>query len=422
VKKKILVVGSGGREHAMCWKLARSPLVEELLCAPGNPGTATVAENVSVSADDVDGVVALARSRRVDLTVVGPEVPLCAGIQDRFEEEGLLLAGPCGAAARLEGSKAFAKEFMERHGIPTAHFGVFGQLDEAQRYIDAHPNALVVKADGLAAGKGVFVCSNADVAKRKVAELLEGAMGAAGERVVVEERLRGEEASFIALTDGERIWPLAASQDHKAAFDGDRGPNTGGMGAYSPAPVLGEARQRQVMESIIRRAVEGMAVDGTPYRGVLYAGLMVTEQGIQVLEFNCRFGDPETQPLLVRLESDLVPYLDGIARGELPDEAPRWDERAALCVVMAAGGYPGRYDKGQVIEGIDRAGALEDVVVFHAGTGGGGGELRVAGGRVLGVTALGQGIREARTRAYEAVDLIRWDGAHFRTDIGHRAL
>jgi phosphoribosylamine--glycine ligase len=422
VKKKILVVGSGGREHALCWKLSKSPLLSQLLCAPGNPGTAGIAENVPVAADDLDGLLALARDRGVDLTVVGPEVPLCAGIQDRFEEAGLLVAGPCAAAARLEGSKAFAKQFMKRHGIPTAPFGVFESADEASRYIDAHPDALVIKADGLAAGKGVFVCSDPAEAKRRVSELLEGAMGAAGERVVVEERLGGEEASFIALTDGDRIWPLAASQDHKAACDGDRGPNTGGMGAYSPAPVLGADRQRQVLETIIRPVVEGMAADGTSYRGVLYAGLMVTDRGIQVLEYNCRFGDPETQPLLCRLESDLLPYLDGVARGELPDAAPRWDDRAALCVVMAAAGYPGRYDKGQRIEGIDRAEGLDDVVVFHAGTGGEAGDLRVAGGRVLGVTALGPGIREAQARAYEAVRLIKWDGAHFRTDIGYRAL
>jgi phosphoribosylamine--glycine ligase len=421
---RILVVGSGGREHAICWKLAQSPLASALYCAPGNPGTARLAENVPLRAEEIEGLLAFAVEQRIDLTVVGPEVPLCAGIQDRFAAAGLALAGPSAAAARLEGSKAFAKEFMARHGIPTAPFKVFdrGELSAAEQYIDAHPDALVVKADGLAAGKGVFVCADPDEAKRRVAELFQGSLGAAGERVLVEGRLTGQEASFIVLADGERICPLESSQDHKAVFDGDRGPNTGGMGAYSPAPVLDPALQQEVMARVIEPTVQGMAAEGTRFQGFLYAGLMVGEQGPQVLEFNCRLGDPETQPLMVRLADDLVPYLVGVARGELPTRALSWDSRASLCVVMASGGYPGSYDKGQPIQGLEAAEALEDVVVFHAGTAAQGGGIVTAGGRVLGVTALGDGIPAAQARAYEAVERITWEGVHYRRDIGHRAV
>jgi len=422
---KILVVGSGGREHALCWKISESPLVEQLYCAPGNPGTAAAASNVAIAADDLDGLLRFARDEAIDLTMVGPEGPLCAGLGDRFVAEGLAVAGPGAAAARLEGSKAYAKELMARHGVPTAPFAVFGSggLDEACRYIDSHPDARVIKADGLAAGKGVYVCGGAAEAKQHVTELLRGSMGEAGARVVVEHRLVGQEASFIVLTDGEHVVPLAPSQDHKAALDGDRGPNTGGMGAYSPAPVLDDELQALVLARVIEPTVRGMAAEGTPFRGVLYAGLMVGEdRSVQVLEFNCRFGDPETQPLMVRLVDDLVPYLEGVARGELTLPAPAWDHRTSLCVVMAAGGYPGSYRKGQVITGLESAEALDDVVVFQAGTGRRGDQLVVAGGRVLGVTALGDGVEAAQQRAYAAVEQINWDGVHYRRDIGHRAM
>jgi phosphoribosylamine---glycine ligase len=420
---KILVIGSGGREHALCWRIARSPLVTGLFCAPGNLGTATCATNVAIAATDLERLTAFARQEEIGLTVVGPEAPLCAGIADRFAAEKLRLAGPSAAAARLEGSKAFAKEFLERHGIPTAASSVFEDADAAMAYIDGHPEALVVKADGLAAGKGVVVASSPDEAKAAARRILEGSVGDAGRRVVIEERLRGEEVSFIAVTDGERVWPLASSQDHKAVGDGDRGPNTGGMGAYSPAPVLDERLAERALHDVIEPAVGGMAEEGTPYRGFLYAGLMVSAEGsLSVLEFNCRLGDPETQPLMVRLRSDLVPYLVGIADGQLPTDPPIWEERSGLCVVMAAAGYPESHQAGDVIEGVADAEALDGIKVFHAGTARREGQLITAGGRVLGVTALGRGVVGARARAYEAVRRIRWAGAHYRSDIGHRAL
>jgi len=419
---KILVIGSGGREHALCWKLIASPEVEQVYCAPGNPGTAACGANVPIAATDLDRLAEFARREAIDLTVCGPEQPLCDGIQDRFAAEQLLLCGPSALAARLEGSKIFAKAFMARHGIPTAPFGVFEAYDDACRYIDENPAARVVKADGLAAGKGVWVAANDAAAKDAVRQLFEGKLGDAGRRVVVEQRLVGEEVSVIAVTDGVRVITLASSQDHKAAYDGDKGPNTGGMGAYSPAPVLDEGLARRVHDEVLMRTVEGMAADGCTYRGVLYAGLMIVDGALQVLEFNCRFGDPETQPLMARLADDLMPYLRGAAAGALPSAPPSWDPGAALCVVMAAAGYPGAYAKGKRIRGIAEAEAIEGVTVFHAGTALQDEHLVTAGGRVLGVTALGADIREARERAYRASDLVQWDGAHFRRDIGHRAL
>jgi phosphoribosylamine--glycine ligase len=420
---KVFVVGSGGREHALCWRLARSPSVDRVFCAPGNPGTGQVGENVPIAVDALDELADFAGREAVDLTVVGPEVPLCAGIQDRFQERGLPLFGPTAAAARLEGSKAFAKHFMHEHGIPTAEFAVFEDPGRAAAYIDAHDDARVVKADGLAAGKGVFVTDSAADARRAVEELLAGGLGDAGRSVVVEQRLNGEEVSVLALSDGERVLALASSQDHKPVFDGDRGPNTGGMGAYSPAPVLTDALQRQVTEQVLLPTIRGLARAGHPYRGVLYAGLMIVDGQLSVLEFNCRFGDPETQPLMARFDDDLFVYLLGAARGELPARAPRWDPRAALCVVMAAEGYPGSYAKGRPIDGLEGVGAGDALVVFHAGTAvDSTGRLVTSGGRVLGVTALGDGLAQARDRAYGAVAGIRWDGAHYRSDIGHRGL
>jgi phosphoribosylamine--glycine ligase len=420
---KILVIGSGGREHALCWCIARSPLVEKLYCAPGNPGTAACAENVQLPVSDLEALASFARDHGVDLTVVGPEAPLCAGIVDHFSERGLRVAGPTQAAARLEGSKAFAKAFMERHGIPTATAATFEDPGEAERYIEAHAAARVVKADGLAAGKGVVVCGSAAEARAAVQRILGGAFGAAGRRVVVEERLQGEEASFMAISDGERIWPLAGSQDHKAAFDGDSGPNTGGMGAYSPAPILDAALEEAVMARVMVPAIRGLAAEGIPYRGVLYAGLMIEpDRSFRVLEFNCRLGDPETQPVLARLGSDLVPYLAGVADGRLPAEPPVWDPRAAVCVVMASGGYPGPSIQGLPIEGIAEAEALGDVLVFHAGTARDhAGRLLTAGGRVLGVTGLGADVAAARARAYQAAERIHFQDRHYRRDIGARA-
>jgi phosphoribosylamine--glycine ligase len=419
---KILVVGSGGREHAICWRLARSAPSAQIYCAPGNPGTARCGTNVAIDAGDVEALASFARREQVALTVVGPEVPLCAGIRRRFDAEGLLLAGPSPEAARLEGSKAYAKDFMARRGIPTAPAGIFEDLSSAAAYIDQNPDALVVKADGLAAGKGVFVCRDPDEAKTEVKRLLDGALGRAGRRVVVESKLAGEEASFIVITDGERICPLASSQDHKAALDGDRGPNTGGMGAYSPAPVLAPALQRQVMAEVVEPTIAGMAEEGHPYQGFLYVGLMIREGGCDVLEFNCRLGDPEAQPLMARLDDDLVSVLMGMARGELQSTDLTWDARAALCVVMTAEGYPGSYRKGAPIQGLEEVEAMEDVIVFHAGTAETEAGVVTAGGRVLGVTGLGKDVAAAQRRAYGAVACLSWEGSRFRTDIGFRAL
>jgi phosphoribosylamine---glycine ligase len=418
---KVLVVGSGGREHALCWHLSRSPLVQRLYCAPGNPGTAQHATNVPIAAGSVEELLVFALEQRIDLTMVGPEVPLCLGIRDRFDEAGLCLAGPSRGAARLEGSKAFAKEFLAEQQIPTAPFGIFTDAEAADQYIDHHAEARIVKADGLAAGKGVMVCATALEAKAVARALLGGRLGEAGRRVVVESRLMGEEASFMVLTDGRRFWPLASSQDHKAIHDGDRGPNTGGMGAYSPAPILSERLQQRIMAQVVEPTIAGMAQRNTPYQGILYVGLMISGEDFSVLEYNCRLGDPETQPVLARLKSDLVPYLLGAAKGQLPIEPPQWDPRPALCVVMTAGGYPGPYERGLPIEGITTEGH-EDLMVFHAGTRHDGSRLLTDGGRVLGVTALGETIQQARDQAYTMVTKIHWPGAHFRRDIGHRAI
>jgi phosphoribosylamine---glycine ligase len=418
---KVLVIGSGGREHALCWRLAQSPQMEMLYAAPGNPGTASCATNVPINVDQLDELLAFARREAIDLTVVGPEVPLCAGIQDLFSAEGLLLLGPTAAAAQLEGSKAFAKDFMERHGIPTAASGVFTNLEPARKYVAEAGHKLVVKADGLAAGKGVFVTDSAAEAIEALEGLFAGGMGEAGKRVVLEERLEGEEVSLIALCDGTRVLPLASSQDHKAAYDGDRGPNTGGMGAYSPAPVLDEALSDQVRELVLERTVQGMKADGHEFRGILYAGLMIVDGAPYVLEYNCRFGDPETQPLMARFDDDLLPYLEGAARGELPERTPHWDPRSALCVVLSSAGYPGSYAKGLEIHGLNSI-AARDATVFHAGTKLADGRLQTAGGRVLGVTALGKDVAEAQAAAYRAVGSVSWDGMQYRTDIGYRAL
>jgi phosphoribosylamine--glycine ligase len=422
---RVLVVGSGGREHALAWKIAQSPRVEEVLAAPGSDGISGVATCIpSVGVCDVKSLVALARERSVGLVVVGPEAPLAEGLGDRMREAGLAVFGPSAAAARLESSKAFAKAFMERHGIPTAACAVFDEIEAARVHVRGLAGPCVVKADGLAAGKGVAVCDGAEDALRAVDEIMgDRRFGDAGDRVVIEERLEGEEASYYAISDGNRVVPLAAAQDHKRALDGDRGENTGGMGAYSPAPVLDERVEKRVLEEIVHPTIRGMAADGHPYAGVLYVGLMIDPAGApKVVEFNVRFGDPETQPLVVRMEGDLVPLLEGAARGDLDRApAPGWGD-AAVCVVLASGGYPRDYEKGKPIEGLAEASEDPDVVIFHAGTRrSADGQYVTAGGRVLGVTARGAGVAEARARAYAACDKIRFDGMQLRRDIAVRA-
>ena len=420
---KILIVGGGGREHALAWKLAQSPEVEEVVSAPGNAGTALVGRNEGVGAEDIAGLTALARRERPGLVVVGPEAPLAAGLADRLEEEGIPVFGPKKAGARIEASKAFAKALMKEAGIPTAAFGTFDNPEAARAHVREGGGGWAVKADGLAAGKGVILCPDPPAAEAAIGEVMEKrAFGEAGGRCVVEELLEGEEASFLAFVDGERALPLASSQDHKAVGEGDTGPNTGGMGAYTPAPVMTAALEKKALEEIVLPAVRALAARGTPYRGVLYAGLMVRGNDLQALEFNCRFGDPECQPLLMRMEGDLLPVLMACAAGSLKGVGLSFSNEAAVCVVMASEGYPGSYQKGHPIEGLEEAAGMPGVVVFHAGTQrDAGGAVRTAGGRVLGVTARGGDIPEAISRAYAAVDQIRWPGAFCRRDIGAKA-
>ncbi|MCG6872877.1 MAG: phosphoribosylamine--glycine ligase [Gammaproteobacteria bacterium] len=421
----ILVIGGGGREHALAWKAAASPRAEQVFVAPGNAGTAGEpgVQNVAVEADDVDGLLHFAQANAIDLTIVGPEAPLVAGVVDRFQAAGLTCFGPGREAAQLEGSKAFTKDFLARHGIPTADYGAFTDTASAEAFIRDMGAPIVVKADGLAAGKGVTVATSTEEAIAAVRECLtDRRFGAAGARVVVEECLQGEEASFICMVDGEHILPLASSQDHKARDDGDLGPNTGGMGAYSPAPVISSSLHQRIMHEIIEPTVRGLAADGIPYCGFLYAGLMIGEDGVpRVLEYNCRFGDPETQPILLRLRSDLVELCLAGSEGRLDSVQAEWDERVSLGVVMAAGGYPDHYQQGDVISGLEAVQG-EDLKVFHAGTRLAGDAIVTSGGRVLCVTALGRDVSHAQSRAYEAVNRIRWRNVYYRTDIGYRAV
>ncbi len=420
---KVLVIGSGGREHALAWKIQQSPRVSRVFCAPGNGGIAAVAELVSISADDIAALTRFARDERIDLTVVGPELPLTLGIVDEFQRHGLRVFGPNRDGAQLEGSKVFTKELLRRQEIPTGYFSAFTDADDAKRYVNEVGPPLVVKADGLAAGKGVFICQTMKEAEEAVDEILRSRIfGEAGARIVVEEYLEGEEVSFIALTDGRTVLPLASSQDHKRAFDGDKGPNTGGMGAYSPAPVLTPAVHERVMREIMEPVVAALLEAKIDYRGVLYAGLMMTAAGPKVLEFNARFGDPECQALLIRLKSDIVELMEACIDGNLDQCRIEWDERAAVCVVLAAGGYPGGYEKGKLIHGLEHLHGWQNGVVFHAGTARRDDDLVTNGGRVLGVTALGAGVQDAVREAYWAVDQISWDGMQYRRDIGHRAL
>ncbi|RMG32221.1 MAG: phosphoribosylamine--glycine ligase [Planctomycetota bacterium] len=421
---KVLVVGSGGREHALAWKLRQSSRVSRVYCAPGNAGTADEGTNVDIAATDIERLVRFAKSEGIDLTVVGPEAPLVAGIVDAFQDAGLTIFGPTAAAARLEGSKSFAKQIMRRANVPTADFRTFDDPEAAAAFLQSREDQpWVVKADGLAAGKGVTVCRDRAEALQAVRRaLVEGAFGEAGRTVVIEECLQGEEASILAIVDGTTIVPLESSQDHKRAYDGDRGPNTGGMGAYSPCPLIDDATMDEIAGRILVPTVHAMREAGTPFRGVLYAGLMMTGQGPKVLEFNVRFGDPEAQPVLMRLQSDLLPVLEAAARGRLADAAAlRWDPRPAVCVVMASEGYPGAYETGFPIRGLEEAARLPNVKVFHAGTARRNGEIVTAGGRVLGVTALGEDLADAKLQAYRAVKCIRWKGAWCRKDISDKA-
>ncbi len=419
----VLLVGGGGREHALAWKLAQSPGLGRMIAGPGNPGIAAHARCVPVKDTAIDDLVALAQQERPDLVVVGPEVPLALGLADRMRAAGFAVFGGSAAAARLESSKAFAKELMARHRIPTARFGTFREAVAARAFCRELGAPLVVKADGLAAGKGVLICRSLEEADAALAQCLEArAFGDSGLTVVVEEFLQGEEASFFALSDGTTALPLAAAQDHKTVWDGDRGPNTGGMGAYSPAPVMDAAMEARVMAEIVRPTIAAMAAEGAPYTGVLFVGLMITREGPKVIEFNCRFGDPECQALLPRLQEDLLALLLAAATGKGLPPTLAWSPRASVCVVMTSAGYPGRYDTGTAITGLEAAGALPDVTVFHAGTARAGGGLVTAGGRVLGVQALGDDVAAAIRTAYAAVERIRFDGAHYRRDIGHHAL
>ncbi len=420
---RVLVVGGGGREHALVWKLKQSPLVKQMLAAPGNAGIAELAECVDISPSEVRRLAELAVKREVDFTVVGPEVPLTLGIVDEFESRGLRIFGANQQAAILEGSKVFAKRLMRKYKIPTGFFQTFYSAEDARRYILDVGAPIVVKADGLAAGKGAIICHTAKEALNAVRMIMEDRVfGNAGEKIVVEEFLTGEEVSFLAFTDGDTVVPMASCQDHKAAFDDDKGPNTGGMGAYSPAPVVTEEVHRKIMQQVMIPTVKAMAAEGRPYRGVLYAGLMIQNGEPKTLEFNARFGDPEAQPLLMRMESDLLPILEAVVDHRLHEMEIRWRPDPAVCVVMAAAGYPGVYDKGKVISGLRAAARVRDVVVFHAGTGLAGGKVVTNGGRVLGVTALGRDIPDAIARAYRTVEKIRWEGVHYRTDIGRKAV
>lgn len=418
----VLVIGSGGREHALVWKIAQSRRAGRIYCAPGNAGIAKIAECVPISATDIPSLFNFAMEKKIGLTVVGPEAPLVIGISEAFRKGGLRIFGPSGYAAQLEGSKAFSKGIMQKYGIPTAEAMVFTDDEDAIKYIKDKGVPIVVKADGLAAGKGVVVCSNEDEAIRAVNMIMsERLFGDAGRQVVIEECLQGEEASFLVFTDGKSIIPMPSSQDHKRALDGDKGPNTGGMGAYSPVPIIDREMQDRIMADVMIPAVNGLNAEGYPYEGVLYAGIMLTPQGPKALEFNCRFGDPEAQPILMRLESDILDIMDAVIDKRLDTITIEWSNKVSVCVVIAAGGYPDKYSTGQIIKGLDDIEMMTDIIVFHAGTKTDGTNILTSGGRVLGVTALGEDIKSAIEKAYEGVSRIHFDGMHYRKDIGRRA-
>ncbi len=420
---KVLVIGGGGREHAIVWKLSQSKYVDKIYCTPGNAGIADLAECIEVVPDDFDALVDFVKYEWVDLTIVGPEDPLSRGIVDVFEREGRKIVGPTRAAAQLESSKVFSKDFLRRHRIPTAEYKVFSSYNQAEDYIRMKGAPIVVKAEGLAAGKGVFVAATVDEALNALKLIIKDRVfGDAGNRVVVEECLQGEEASFMVFVDGQTIVPMVSSQDHKRVFDNDEGPNTGGMGAYSPAPVLTDEVTAKVMSRVLKPTMDGLKADGIKYKGILYAGLMINKGEPYVLEFNCRLGDPETQPVLTRLKSDFLEIAMAIAEEKLSDVRIEWNDDVSVCVVIASQGYPGAYEKGKVISGLDEVKAMKDVVVFHAGTSFRDDAIVTNGGRVLGVTALGADTRAAKAKAYEAIAKIHFDGMHYRKDISDKAL
>jgi phosphoribosylamine---glycine ligase len=420
---KILVIGGGGREHALVWKLRQSPRVRRMYCAPGNAGIGELAELVTLAPDDIAGLLQFATDEKIDLTVVGPEVSLSLGIVDQFTARGLRIFGPARQAAQLEVSKAFAKQLMQEQGVPTAAFATFTDPGAARDYVARVGAPVVVKADGLAAGKGVLICHTIQEARLAVDEMMRGrAFGAAGDRVVIEEFLEGEEASFLAFTDGTTVMPLASSQDHKRVFDNDQGPNTGGMGAYSPAPAVTPSLADRIVNEVMLPTIRGLKRRGITYKGILYAGMMIKQDVLKVIEFNARFGDPECQPLMVRLQSDLVEVMDAVIGGRLAEVSLAWDPRPAVCVVLAAGGYPGKYETGRPISGLESLRDWPGGMVFHAGTAKADNQIVTKGGRVLGVTATGRDIDTAVAAAYQAVAKISWPGMHYRRDIGQRAL
>ncbi|MDD5596136.1 MAG: phosphoribosylamine--glycine ligase [Candidatus Omnitrophica bacterium] len=420
---RILVIGSGGREHALGWKIAQSKLADKVFCAPGNGGISQIAECIDIKADDIEGILDFVKKEKIDFTVVGPEVPLAAGIVDEFRNRKLKIFGPQKKAARLEASKIFAKEIMAKYNVPTAAFKIFSDAKEAYDYIDEYGAPCVIKADGLAQGKGVIVARDVAEAKEAVKSILEDKVfGEAGKRLIIEDCLQGVEASILVFTDGKTVVPLASSQDHKRIFDGDSGPNTGGMGAYSPAPVVTAKIFQEIMEKVIQRTIAGLSKEGITYQGVLYAGIMLTDSGPKTLEFNVRFGDPETQAILPRLKSDLLEVMLAVSEESLSRIKLDWDNRACVCVVCASGGYPGDYTKGKEISGLAEAAKMKDVMVFHAGTKKEGDKILTSGGRVLGVTGLGATIKEAIAKTYQAAEKIKFEGMHYRHDIGAKAL
>ncbi len=422
-KMNVLIIGSGGREHALVWKMRQSKKVRNIFCAPGNAGIAQEAECVNILPENINGLLSFAKENKIDLTVVGPELPLSLGIVDKFEGAGLRVFGPTASAARLEYSKAFAKEMMAKCNIPTAVFKTFTSSHEAKKYIKEKGVPLVIKADGLAAGKGVVVAETVDEANNAIADMMEKrAFGDAGSKVVIEDCLKGEEASFMVFTDGNAIVPMVSAQDHKRVFDNDKGPNTGGMGAYSPAPVVSDTLTKKVINEVFKPLLSGLKKEGINYKGVLYAGLMIDDNQLHVLEFNCRFGDPEAQPILFRLKSDIIEIMEAIIDNRLSDINIEWKQEASVCVVIASKGYPGNYEKERAIEGLNEAEEIKGVKVFHAGTAKKDNDIITAGGRVLGVTALGADIKEAVENAYKAVEKIKFEGMHYRRDIALKAL
>ncbi|MEC7786268.1 MAG: phosphoribosylamine--glycine ligase [Nitrospinota bacterium] len=418
---RVLVIGSGGREHALVWKIKQSPKVEKIFCAPGNAGTSEIADNIPIAADDIEGLLQFALKKEIGLTVVGPEQPLVMGIVDQFELKGLRIFGPNAIAAELEGSKSFSKDIMQKYGLPTAEYKIFTSAESATKYIQAKNCPLVVKADGLAAGKGVLLCRSSREALAAVDTIMRQRLfGEAGDQIVVEEFLEGQEISVLAFSDGQTVLLMDSAQDHKAVYDGDIGPNTGGMGAYSPAPVFTEIMQQKVRDKIMLPMVRAMQQEGRIYKGILYAGLMLTKTGPQILEFNVRFGDPETQPLMVRMDTDIIPLFEACIDGTLGQCQVNWKNKSSVCVVMAAEGYPGTYQKGEIISGLKNANSTPEVVVFHAGTKEKYGKVLTNGGRVLGVTASGENTETAIQVAYDAVGKVNWRGVHYRKDIGSR--